>query len=71
VCEFAARGARLEHEFQTQSAADTKLVEAAIRRETAQLTEALTAADTRHQADREGCLSRFERRKDRIAQAIG
>ena len=69
VREFAAREAKLEHEFRTQSAAETKLVEAAIRRETAQLADALAAADTSHQTEREQCRSRFEQRKTRIAHA--
>jgi hypothetical protein len=67
--EFADRQARLEHQFRTQSAAEDRASEAALRRETARLNDALAAAETAHQTDRTRCAARFEVRKKRIVRA--
>ncbi len=69
VRAFGAREAELEHEYRTQSAAESRRSETASAREDEQLADALATADQSYQAERERRRSRFEQRQTRIARA--
>lgn len=69
VEDFAAREEKLNHDFQTHSAAEDDAFESAKLEQQSKHAEALAAAETALEAERARCTARFEKRKVQINRA--
>ncbi|HXR47988.1 MAG TPA: hypothetical protein VN784_11175, partial [Candidatus Limnocylindrales bacterium] len=69
VEDFAAREEKLNHDFQTHSAAEDDAFESAKLEQQSKHAEALAAAETALEEERTRCTARFEKRKVQINRA--
>jgi DNA segregation ATPase FtsK/SpoIIIE, S-DNA-T family len=69
VEDFAAREEKLNHDFQTRSAAELDAFESAKLEQQSKHAEALAAAEAALEAERNRCQARFEKRKVQINRA--
>ena len=67
--DFAGREEKLNGEFHTRTAAETKAFETATQQQAERLSERIADAETGLAAERKRCRARFEKRKARINQA--
>src|ERR1039458_469286 len=67
--DFAAREEKLNGEFHTRTAAETKAFEASTDEHASRLSERIAGAKTGLEAERKNYRAKFERRKASITQA--
>jgi DNA segregation ATPase FtsK/SpoIIIE-like protein len=67
--DFADREEKLNGEFRTRTAVETKAIEAATQAHESRLSERIAGAKTGLEAERKNYRAKFERRKARITQA--